>query len=92
MGWASRGLLSVAFVIVGVADFVAAGGWTAGNDFTYDSISFKIQTYTPDVTSSASSFPLTLCLHSSGSLGTDNVKQLSSSEPCYIWGDWKSQR
>ena len=68
-----------------------AGGWLAADDFTSNGVTFKVQTYIPDGTSQAS-YPMTLCLHSSGSLGTDNAKQLGSGEPCYIWADWKAQR
>ena len=67
-----------------------AGGWLAADDFTSNGVTFKVQTYIPDGTSQA--YPMTLCLHSSGSLGTDNAKQLGSGEPCYIWADWKAQR
>jgi predicted peptidase len=61
-----------------------AGGWLAADDFTSNGVTFKVQTYVPDGTSQAS-YPMTLCLHSSGSLGTDNAKQLGSGEPCYVW-------
>ena len=67
-----------------------AGGWLAADDFTSNGVTFKVQPYIPDGTSQA--YPMTLCLHSSGSLGTDNAKQLGSGEPCYIWADWKAQR
>ena len=63
--------------------------WRAGEDFTANGVTFKIQAFTPDTDAAISAaYPMTLCLHSSGSLGTDNTKQLGSGEPCYVWGDW----
>lgn len=71
---------------------VRAWEWRAGDDFTANGVTFKIQTFTPDTTDATSAYPMTLCLHSSGSLGTDNAKQLGPGEPCYVWGDWAPQR
>eukprot|EP01047_Picozoa_sp_COSAG01_P036952 COSAG01_NODE_2908_length_6880_cov_42.122401_5_plen_490_part_00 len=71
------------------ADEGAHGEWVPQDDFSHGGTTFKVQLFSPsaldDDSVSAAAAPLTLCLHSSGSLGTDNELQLRPSEPCYIW-------
>lgn len=62
------------------------GSWVAQEDFSHGGETLRVQLFSPVATAGAvERAPLTLCLHSSGSLGTDNQLQLRASEPCYIW-------
>lgn len=94
-------LVLPAALLLGVAgaDAGAHGEWAPQDDFSHGGATFKVQLFTPSASNSgrqnpsapddnrpaAAAAPLTLCLHSSGSLGTDNELQLRPSEPCYIW-------